>query len=497
MKSVIAGLVILSLSSSASAQLLPHEEMWSKRLDNIEAFRNKPPLNLALTVEAQVDINLNIAGFALFAYAQSLARELRFLEDARTDKQVGAPAGSAGTTNLVSKGAVPSILGFAVENGALTQTSEQTSVTLRGNAVGWLDLLQNQDLIAAYDDDAAFVRQLRRLSYSLTFSASPPAVPASADRPNPAEVDETAEEVGRQLTGYSVRLTLLDQRDPRRADNRALATESLRAPGVAVLQETMLFDPVVNSAEYRAWLEETRNALIDPAPLTREDLERLLYARLEVLRQLMIARIPNFDAGIGRLVKTLRTFESARTEYFARLQQRFQLAAEFVRNRRVEHPGSWTSRVVANGRLGRSAWDLTGNFALSYQVAGTALVPEPIETGGWRDVQMALEIERKLGTCSCLDRASGIGRPVLSIEYLGRWLYERAVIRFAGHDFAAEDGWIHVAQAKVTIPVSGTGVKIPFSVSVANRTELIRESTVRAHFGLTFDLDVLASVVRR
>ena len=74
------------------------------------------------------------------------------IEDARTDKQVGAPASAGGSTSLVSKGSVPAILAFAVENGALTQFASATTVTLRGNLVGWLDLLKNQDFIASYQD---------------------------------------------------------------------------------------------------------------------------------------------------------------------------------------------------------------------------------------------------------------------------------------------------------------------------------------------------------
>jgi hypothetical protein len=44
--------------------------------------------------------------------------------------------------------------------------------------------------------------------------------------------------------------------------------------------------------------------------------------------------------------------------------------------------------------------------------------------------------------------------------------------------------------------VKGSGVKVPLSISYANRTELLREKSIRAHLGFTFDLDVLASAVR-
>ena len=142
-------------------------------------------------------------------------------------------------------------------------------------------------------------------------------------------------------------------------------------------------------------------------------------------------------------------------------------------------------------------WDLTGNFAVTYQDAGTALVPDPVPTAGWRDIQFAFLAERPLSKLPSLGGGAGIGPPVFAFEYLSRKLFDKAVVTFAGHDFSVEPGWIHALQARITIPVKGSGMKVPLSVSYANRTELLSEKTVRAHFGFTFDLDVLASAVRR
>jgi hypothetical protein len=55
----------------------------------------------------------------------------------------------------------------------------------------------------------------------------------------------------------------------------------------------------------------------------------------------------------------------------------------------------------------------------------------------------------------------------------------------------APRGHIVVAQAKLTIPVKGSGVKVPLSVTASNRTELIKARDVRANVGITFDLDTL------
>src|SRR5262249_40405344 len=77
------------------------------------------------------------AGAAAGAKPDPVAEAARALvpifESARTDKSVGASNTASGTTNLVSKGSIPSLLGFAVENGALSRTVSGTTVTFQGS----------------------------------------------------------------------------------------------------------------------------------------------------------------------------------------------------------------------------------------------------------------------------------------------------------------------------------------------------------------------------
>ncbi len=56
---------------------------------------------------------------------------------------------------------------------------------------------------------------------------------------------------------------------------------------------------------------------------------------------------------------------------------------------------------------------------------------------------------------------------------------------------AALKGDILYGQAKLTFPVKGSGVKIPISVTFANRSELNKENVVRANLGLTLDMDTI------
>ncbi len=54
-------------------------------------------------------------------------------------------------------------------------------------------------------------------------------------------------------------------------------------------------------------------------------------------------------------------------------------------------------------------------------------------------------------------------------------------------------GNVGIFQAKLTISIKNFGMQIPISFSVSNRTELIKEKDVQAHFGITFNLDTFLS----
>lgn len=483
----LLSIVLLLVSAPAFAQEAPYRAEWRKRLAKV-AELNKSPANPKRLDEIReaIDINNNNSPFLMFARERSLP--LALIEEARVDKQVGAPGNAPGSASLVSKGAVPSILGFAVENGALTQSSDAAGVTLRGNLVGWLDLLQGKGFIDAYEDDAPLTRQLRRVSYSLTYTNAESSAPETTERPTAEEAAEQARDASRQLAGYSVRVALWDQRDPRRAHNRIAVNAWLDKQGVGVLSSLHFLDPLVNSDEYYRWLSATVTALA-AGGTDVSALEPILYRRLEEARLLLIAVQPD-PAPIERALQALKAFEGARTGVFEAMQQQPLLAFEYVRARPAGLPDISTYRLILEGTVWRRL-DLTANAALSVQHEGVVLVPEPKTLGGVRDLQLAAQAEWPLGSDDDCGDASGMGKPVLGFAYLSQQLRETAVVKFAGHDFTVDPGWIHAAQVRLTIPVKGSGVKVPLSLSFANRTEFIKEKTVKAHFGLTFDLDVL------
>ena len=236
----LCGAILAITAAAADAQPcvsppVTYQDHWCAKIKAIVAIP-KDDLDRQSKVEELIILQGdNLGAFLLYAQAKAKSVDVRQLEDARIDKQVGSPGNSPGSSNAVSKGAVPAVLGFAVENGALTQAISGTTVTFRGNLVGWLDLLQNQGFIAAYEDDSAVVRQLRRVSYSFTLNTE---TTASVDTSSsglggfsPAAIREQLEKTAEQLASYSVRVAIWDQRDPRRGRESSRGGDDARYQG--------------------------------------------------------------------------------------------------------------------------------------------------------------------------------------------------------------------------------------------------------------------------
>jgi hypothetical protein len=502
---VLCGAMLLA-AAGAGAQPCPsppvtYQDHWCGKIKAIVAIP-KGDLDRQSKVEELIILQGdNLGAFLLYVQAKSKGVDVKQLEDARIDKQVGSPGNSSGSPNAVSKGAVPAVLGFAVENGALTQAVSGTTITFRGNLVGWLDLLQNESFIAAYEDDSPIVRQLRRVSYSFTLNTD---TAANVDTSSsglggfsPAAIREQLKNTAEQLASYSARVAIFDQRDPRAAANRASVATMLDTKGRAFLNSIHFVDPALNADEYsRKWIPETAAILKDPA-LTEKQVTTLLYQRLELMRVFMSGRIENLDEQVTKALLALEGFNQARVKVFQSMQKRPLVAFEYVNTRETDLPDLSTLRFIAEGQWGPRL-DLTANVSWTLQPAGTVTAPQPQPLdGGLRDFQVAAQLDVPLkDVSSSLLSTSGIGTPVLGFAYLSQKLTQTSAVSFGGNSFTLEPGWIHVFQARLTIPVKNTGMKIPLSFSVANRSDLIKEKVVRGHVGVTFDMDVLAAVRR-
>jgi len=108
--------------------------------------------------------------------------------------------------------------------------------------------------------------------------------------------------------------------------------------------------------------------------------------------------------------------------------------------------------------------------------------------GNLRDIQVSAGLDFRL------PEIQSVGSPVLTFAGLGVFLNQQPFgVKVDIGGFETEDGAIGVFQTKLTFPAGRSGVRIPLSFTVANRSEFNTENEIRGAIGLTFDLDKLFS----
>lgn len=397
--------------------------------------------------------------------------ELVRAEESRTDKQVGGGSANSGSTSLVVKGNVPAILGFAVENGALVEDKTGSTITFRGNPVGIFKALAGQGLAGGYDLDDRTTRFLRRFSFAASFDT---------DRGSQPGVFTGMKE---QLSEISGRAVLYDKRDPRRGEYKkdwedfltnaaqSFLTTDAAVRGVLLDTSTAVSfwkDPAMNS-----WFVETQKALAAASPDQVEDI------LIKQLNDLPIDKLSSdFNSELAKFETQFNLFLRDRNAILKKIGKAGVLTLDYSNQRNINKPDLSNFRLVGekgflNGRL-----DVTGNASLS------AFNTRPVGSniGRLRDAQAALQIDRTFGS------AERTGVFVLSFGYKYQHLAENSMTQ-VGTIVPNTKGNISVGQLKLTVPIKGLGIKFPISVTFANRTELVKEKTVRGNFGFTFDLD--------
>jgi hypothetical protein len=401
---------------------------------------------------------------------------LSLVEESRVDKQVGAESSSSGTTSLTSKGNVPEILGVAVENGALTESKSGTTVTFTGNPVGIIKALGDKGYLEGYADDGPFTRHIRDFSFSLSFDTS---------RGNS---NGTFTGDAQQVSSYSFRYALVNHRDPRsRIYNRNWLDLAQGAGRTTLINENNVFKDLATNTDFKAWLQSTSSNISAGAKTGTDQeieasLEKVLsdqlFTELDKIQTRLINEVPT-------LLPLLKAYSQADAQFLTDRQKILDLASkgsiitlEYINNRPVSAPSISNFKLIAEGNSGATV-DLTGN--LSFDILSQIPSAEP-GADRLQELKASGEADFRVGNVAHL------GSVVVALS----GMYERQfndTITSAGAVSPNTKGDIALGQFKVTIPVKGSGVKIPFSFSVANRTDLIKETDVRGNFGVTFDLD--------
>lgn len=404
--------------------------------------------------------------------------------EADTSTQVGSDPSTGGTTSLVVKGGAPAVLGFAVENGALTRDVNKTVVTFRGNPLGIIHALKNDGFFqsAVEDEKDPLTNFLRKTSFAFSFDTSRGSEPGVFTGTK------------QQLSSLSGRIEIINKRRPSLylkewneflSDKVVQFADTLRNSEPALITTDITSKPLEwRDPALQQWYADTQAAL---AVATTDDVESVLRDRLDKLPVADLS--PATVAQLAGIEQQIGAYISGRNEVLDKIARGTLVTFEYTNKREVNAPDTSNFRFIAEkGSGGRvdltfnASLTMFNNFdALKSFVALNPSLPKPRRL---RDFQFAGQFDVPFGS------VRDVGQFVL----FAGGKYER-LLDNATTDLGAilpdTKGDIGYLQLGLKVPIKGTGFKIPFSVTFANRTELVKEHTVRGNFGFTLDLDTL------
>jgi hypothetical protein len=185
-----------------------------------------------------------------------------------------------------------------------------------------------------------------------------------------------------------------------------------------------------------------------------------------------------------------------RDRAFATLVNSATYSVEFDNEKPLNQPRQSTARFIASARL-----DPAGQHQLTFNSAASWYdqAPPAGAVRRLRDAQAALQFDVGLTSPSARVGVS------MSAGYYFQWMADNALLTIPSGSLAPgttiplsasasellqTKGTISIGQIALTLNFKN-GVKAPIAISFANRTDLLTASTVRGHFGLTYDLDSL------
>ncbi len=458
-------------------------------------------------------------------------------ENARLDKQAGSDSKSSGTTSLAVKGGVPAFLAWAVESGGAESEKDGNTLTFRINPVGFADSLsrwgnanglirpsQTGGLDNLFRQDDGLVKILRNTSVGFSFDVS-----RGTDTPL-----FTGDK--QQLSAVSVRYQFLNERDPLhpkyREDWKQYREKHLQKfSDVTAKNVEVLFTIDPKTAKFKntdlaAWLDDLNtalravptndlrsdyNPLRDRIPASNRKAEEELRAILEEkIDKLPLDKIKNDTALVSALSDDVNASIELKNQFdlvMKKIANGQVITFEYTNYREVNAPDLSNFRAI----ISKGFWDgadLTFNGSLTMFNKKPVSVDPTAKIQRIRDFDFTLQAD--IPFSSFIKRAeedlaapgNDVRTPILGIPvftFAGK--YQRLQSDAVMPDGAVKTGTrgdLAFGQLKLTIPINiaGFNMKLPFSVTFANRTDLIKEKEVRGNFGFTLDIDPFFSKLK-
>jgi hypothetical protein len=392
--------------------------------------------------------------------ADGLAKLILEVESSRTDKQLGADDKGAGSTSVAVRGGIPTVLSWAVENGAATASSSGTTLTFRVNPVGFIEGLSGQGYLngpneSQYDTLTKF---LRNTSVGFTFDTS-----RGTDR-IPSNVTTAPVFTGdeQQLSALSFRYQLINRRDPRHPQyvkdwdaffhREALELGAQQSAALQKLREETTF----RNKNLQDWLQKT-NEELGAITVTEsnkgdaiEEMRRIVLRQLSELPISELQKDPEVIDAINSFVGAYQPYLQKRSKILDQVAKGALVTFEYTNYREVNAPDVSNFRFIAE-KATYGLVNLTANASISlYNKLPKMMTPAGTTVGA--DIKRIRDFSFTGQAEVPLRNVMGLGDSHLSFAGKYQRLTSDAVA-LDGTVLPNTKGDIAVGQIKLVIPL--------------------------------------------
>lgn len=433
---------------------------------------------------------------------------LTYVEQARQDKQVGAPDSSTGTTSLVTKG-VGAVLGVALESGSIDRTTSGNVTTVTVNAGQAADFLSAGNIkpCALIEFDCSFGRKLLT---GLTVVTRYDVSQANASTNGTASQAALSTLVGSNspaFTGVSARF---DFHARKKIVNRTELVNAYAASDyqAAAANYAAAFDKLVSPVEadpkYQTALTDAVGELQNTSA-TKTDAD--VDVVLEQFKEKIASIIQNGPSGMLAFqgyTSAENAYRGARDTALGTVLNKWSASFEYDFNRLANQPGQSDFKGVYSYRS-----DASGDRILQVTANAGATIYDSLEgssTSRFRSAQAAMQLDYTATSTGSKVQAAVSG------GYYFQYMVANGLLTLPATQLAPgtaiplpgnasellnTTGPIHIGQGKVTLSVKGTNVSIPLALTFSNRTDLIKATKVGGNFGITYDFNSLFAALKK
>ncbi len=359
-------------------------------------------------------------------------------------KQAAPPAAAANSTSLVERSSAPDLLGFGLDflnlsDKAAGDKKSATPKTLTFSAYALRTKLAGKDPLdpKVYNDNAKW----RSVSFTVGYD-----VPENSNDRDPV--------IGIKWLAYN-------GRDVSSKDNR---TE------IGKIQEALKpasrnFAAIDDDVRIYLFTALQKRSKLPAGVVQQSDFDNKILSPTDtqlILDSLTDDEKKNIDRIILKYINAFRTLDVTTRNAVQAIRTRPQLALSFTTTQRKgKRPDEYAGTLTFDKGMGTNSLSINGSFIMKRNG-----IKGKDSNGG----QFAAAIHLPLNGFNPLAYRDPM---LFSLEANGTAMTGTAPI--------------FKAQAKLTIPIIA-GMEIPISVSVANRTEFVKEKEVKGKFGFTFDV---------